>query len=83
MSNPPSETPTDWTARAVRDAISESGRTKLALSDDTGIPYATLNRKLAGKSDFTFRELLTLADALGVSPAAFTPPAFQRHVPAA
>ena len=64
-------------AKLVREAISESGRTKMSLSDKTGIPYPTLNRKLAGKTEFSFSELLELAEALGVSPAAFTPPQFR------
>ena len=67
-----------WTARTITDAIDKSTLTKLSISDQTGIPYSTLNRKLAGKSDFTFAELILLADAIGVSPADFTPPALQR-----
>ncbi|MBB2957008.1 helix-turn-helix domain-containing protein [Pseudoclavibacter helvolus] len=67
----------EWTATAVSDAIKESGRTKLSVSDETGIPYPTLNRKLAAKSEFSFSELLKVAEALSVSPAAFTPPQFQ------
>lgn len=69
----------EWTARAVQDAILASGRSKTSLSDETGIPYPTLNRKVGGKTEFNFRELLLLADALGVSPATFTPPPFARR----
>lgn len=69
-----------WTAEAVDAAVKQTGRTKTWLSEQTGIPYSTLNRKLAAKADFSFSELLLIAEALGVSPAAFTPPAF---VPAA
>lgn len=69
----------EWTARAVRDAIADSSRSKTSLSDETGIPYPTLNRKTAGKSEFSFTELLLIADALGVSPCIFTPPQFQRR----
>ena len=67
-----------WTAEAIENAIKSTGRTKLWLSEDTGIPYSTLNRKLAGKGDFTFSELLLIAESLGVSPATFTPPEFAR-----
>lgn len=74
---------TEWSARAVREAIADSGRTKRSISDETGIPYPTLNRKLAAKGEFTFSELLSLAEALAVSPTAFTPPAFRRTVVAA
>ena len=43
----------------------------------SGIPYSTLRRKIRGHGDFDFPELLTLAEALGVHPAGFTPPAFR------
>lgn len=70
-------------AQAVQMAIGESGRSKRSISDETGIPYPTLNRKLAGKTDFTFRELFLLADALGVAPWALTPPEFSKPIKAA
>lgn len=69
-----------WTAAAITRAIDETGRTKVWVSDRTGIPYSTLNRKLAGKGDFTFSELLLIAEVLGVEPSAFTPPAFAQAV---
>ena len=67
---------TAWCAAAVDAAIGKSGLTKVEVSELTGIPYSTLNRKLAGKADFQFRELLELADATNTHPAAFTPPPF-------
>ncbi|MBG6083281.1 helix-turn-helix domain-containing protein [Zhihengliuella flava] len=70
---------TEWTAHAVQAEIDRSGMTKVAVSDETGIPYPTLNRKLAAKTEFSFRELLLLAEALNVEPSTFTPPAFERH----
>ena len=73
----------EWTAAAVRDAIVDAGRSKTSLCDETGIAYPTLNRKVAGKSEFSFTELLLIADALGVAPSAFTPPPFQRARPLA
>lgn len=79
MSNPIIE----WTAKSVRDAITDAGRSKTSLSDETGIPYPTLNRKVAGKTEFSFTELLLVAEALGISPSAFTPPQFQRQAVAA
>ncbi|WP_433674810.1 helix-turn-helix domain-containing protein [Microbacterium gorillae] len=72
---------TDWTAAAVRDAIAEVGRSKISLSQETGITYPTLNRKLSGKTEFSFSELLLLAEALGVCPSQFTPPPFRRGAP--
>lgn len=74
------ETPAAWAARAVREAIADSEMTKRSVSDQTGIPYPTLNRKVAGKGDWSFRELVMVAEVLGVSPSKFTPPQFQRRV---
>lgn len=79
MSNSPREV-AEQCAAAVQSAISASGKTKLSISEHTGIPYATLNRKLAGKSEFTFAELFLLAEDLGVNPATFTPSPFREAV---
>jgi len=68
------------TANAVESTRKRAGRTKRWLSDETGIPYPTLNRKVAAKTEFTFTELFKIAEALGVSPAEFTPIAFTRTV---
>lgn len=76
-------TTTDWTARAIRAALAESGQTKRYLSEETGIPYPTLNRKVAGRRDFTLSELLAIAEALRVHPAVFVPPQFKTANPAA
>lgn len=78
MSNRSAASITEWSAQAVQQAIADAGRSKRSVSDQTGIPYPTLNRKLAGKTEFTFRELLALAEALSVAPSTFTPPAFAR-----
>lgn len=83
MSNDDMTSLAEWSARAVQQAIADAGRTKRSVSDETGIPYPTLNRKLAAKTDFSFRELLALADALNVAPSAFTPPIFARETAAA
>lgn len=71
-----------WTSKAVQVAIADAGRSKTSLSDETGIPYPTLNRKVAGKTEFSFTELILIAEALGVSPSTFTPPQFQRQAAA-
>lgn len=60
----------------VESAIKAAGRTKVSISDESGIPYPTLNRKVAGKSEFSFTELLHIAECLGVSPATFVPSQF-------
>ena len=70
------------TAELVNAAIEKSGRYKTELSEETGIPYATLNRKLAGKGEFRLSELLLLAEALEVHPSTFTPHAFAKEVAA-
>lgn len=61
---------------AVESAIKDAGRTKVSVSDETGIPYPTLNRKVAGKSEFSFTELLAVSECLGVSPSMFVPASF-------
>ncbi|MCT2042646.1 helix-turn-helix domain-containing protein [Pseudoclavibacter alba] len=68
----------EWCANAVLKALADADRTKKSLSDETGIPYPTLNRKLAAKTEFSMTELLALADALHVHPSTFTPPLFRR-----
>lgn len=67
----------EWTAKSVASEILNSGRTKQWVSDQTGIPYPTLNRKLAGKTEFKFSELFDIAQLLGVRPSEFTPPVFK------
>ncbi|WP_119698641.1 helix-turn-helix domain-containing protein [Microbacterium halotolerans] len=64
----------DGSASAVEAAIERSGRSRRAISNETGIPYATLNRKLAGRSEFTFSELFLISEVLGVRPSRFVPP---------
>ena len=66
------------TAKAVQSALKDANRSKKSLSDETGIPYPTLNRKMAAQTEFRFSELLAISEALGVSPAAFTPTVFAR-----
>lgn len=60
-----------WSVAAVNDAITDSGRTKRSIAEETGIPYPTLNRKLSGKTDFTLSELFLLAEAMQVPPSRF------------
>lgn len=65
-------------ARLVQEAIEDSGRSKRSVSDESGIPYPTLNRKLKAQNEFSFSELYLLAETLGVPPWRFTPAAFSR-----
>jgi len=67
----------EWTAEAIKSALETTGVKKTHIAEVTGIPYSTLNRKLAGKADFTLGDILAIAEALGVSPATLTPPAMR------
>ena len=66
-----------WTAKSIKTALAATGATKVALSEATGIPYPTLNRKLAAHRDFTLAELLSIAEALHVPPSSLIPPQFK------
>lgn len=63
-------------ARSVSQAIVTADRSKAWVAQATGIPYSTLGRKLLGRSEFNFSELLLIAEVLGVSPARFVPAEF-------
>lgn len=67
---------TEWTAKTVAQAILNSGMNKHQVATQTGIAYRTLDRKLHGGSDFNWRDLLVIAEVLGISPTQFTPPPF-------
>lgn len=69
---------TEWTAGAVAQAILNSGKSKNQVATETAIPYRTLDRKLRQGTDFTLPELWKIAEVVGVSPSAFTPPIFQK-----
>lgn len=69
--------------RAVSVALLDAGRTKRSISDETGIPYSTLNRKVAGKAEFSLSELLLIAEAIGTTPSALLPSDFRASVAAA
>lgn len=65
------------TGARVQAALAGAGRSLKSLSDETGIPYSTLIRKAKGQREFSFSELLAIAEALGVHPAALTPEPFR------
>lgn len=54
---------------AVDAARREAGVTKTWLAQRTGIPYPSLVRKIAGRTEFVLSELFLIAEALGVTPA--------------
>ena len=58
----------------VADTLAAKERSKLWLAGKTGIPYSTLGRKLLGRTtEFTFSDILAIADALEVTPLALIP----------
>lgn len=50
----------------IREVVASLGTQKDA-AEKTGIPYATLQRILAGKSEVGFRRLVLIAEAAGIS----------------
>lgn len=64
-------------ADKVAAAILRSGRSKASVARDAGIPYTTFGRKLDGHVEFTFSELLRLAEVLGVAPSSLVPAEFR------
>jgi predicted transcriptional regulator len=52
-------------ARIIGDAIEDAGLSIARVAEKTGIPYATLYRKLHAGSDFTFAELSAIASVVG------------------
>lgn len=53
-------------AAAVRDAYKAAGVTIDKLSEDTGIAFTTLKRRLSGRTSFRLDELVRIAQALEV-----------------
>lgn len=54
-------------AEAVRSRMTEQNVSQVSLSEATGIPRATLIRRLQGHSPFTVAELVAIANHLGVT----------------
>lgn len=57
----------------VNQTITQRGMNRSQISEASGIPRATLIRKLQGHSDFTVRELGSIAKALGLTIADLIP----------
>ncbi|WP_313278949.1 helix-turn-helix domain-containing protein [Timonella senegalensis] len=73
----------EWIAQQVLNALDNEKRSKRWLSDITGIPYSTLNRKMSAHVEFRFSELLAIAEALHLSPEKFLPQGFTAQAHAA
>ncbi|GLU91303.1 helix-turn-helix domain-containing protein [Agromyces sp. NBRC 114283] len=69
-------TPTREAADKVAAAILRSGRSKASVAQAAGIPHTTFTRKINGDTEFTFGELLRIAEVLEIAPSNLTPSAF-------
>jgi len=58
-------------AARIAYAFTRSGLSKKKLAEMTGIPYATLDRRFRNGHGWTMREVIAVADALGMSAAEF------------
>lgn len=63
----------DRTANKVAAAIARSGNSVAGVAESTTIARSTLQRKLAGKSQFTIDDLYAIAQAIGVRTKALLP----------
>jgi len=64
-------------AHLVASAIKSSGKTKASVAREALIPWTTFSRKISGQSsEFTLSELLRIAAALDIEPAALVPSIF-------
>jgi len=70
------QSPAQELADKVAACILRAGRSKASVASDAGIPITTFTRKINGHTEFTFSELLRIADSLGVPPSTFTPSRF-------
>lgn len=59
----------------IKSLLSEKRFSINSLADATGIPYTTLRRRLREPNGLTMGDLLRIAAALEVSPAALIPAA--------
>ena len=57
----------------ITEAIKDKKTDQKALSDSTGIAYATLRRSLTGGRSLTFRELIPVAEALDIPAVTLLP----------
>jgi lambda repressor-like predicted transcriptional regulator len=56
-------------SRTISEKLETAGISRDTASTETGIPYSTLNHRLAGESPLTVDELVALADLLGIPPS--------------
>lgn len=64
-------------ADKVAASILRSNLTKAHVAREAGIPYTTFQRKINGHVEFTFSELLRIAEVTGTAPSKLIPNAFK------
>ena len=68
------------TAREIADKVAanilRAERSKASVALAVGIPATTFNRKINGHVEFTFSELLRIAEELDVNPSELIPSVF-------
>lgn len=60
-------------AGTVTESINLAGYSRSKMAELSGVPYATLTRKLSGHSEFTIRELGSIAKVLNLPLRALIP----------
>lgn len=75
-------TTTQEVADKVAACILRAGVSKASVASAAGIPSTTFGRKINGHVEFTFSELLRIAEAVGVAPSTLAPSAFRQAVAA-
>lgn len=68
-----------WTAVAIGAELGARGWSVNKLIEESGMAPSVMRRLLAGKRDMNFRQLETIAAALGVSPVYLVNEAQRRH----
>lgn len=63
----------DLVATNIRTAITSAGISIRAVSIQSGVPYATLDRKLRGVTSFSIFEVWRIAKVLNVRPSSLVP----------
>lgn len=70
-----------WLGQKIDDLIKSKGMTKRFVSEESGMPYSSLNSKLKGYRGFDLDDILALAEAIGESPSELLPPQFTKNAP--
>ena len=63
----------EYVAAEVRAALARDGRSAAQLAADAGIPRSSLSKKMRATVAFTVEEVLAIALALEIDPAALLP----------